>query len=304
MKTELACTGFLLALCLFACHRNPGSRAALTGGLFRNTDTARLISRQFAFTEGPSVDHSGNVFFTDQPRDQIWEYRTDGKLLLWMTHTLRANGTYFDHSGNLISCADQDDQLVAISPRRQITVLASDFQNRRLNGPNDVWVAPDGDIYFTDPYYQRDYWKRQKPDLPEQDVYLLPKGSHHPRIAARGLQQPNGIVGTPDGHHLFVADIRAGRTFRYEIGADGRLHNRTLFCRQGSDGMTLDARGDVYLCGEGISVYDPSGSLIARIRVPEPWTGNLCFGGKNRDLLVITASKGLYVLPMQVKGVE
>src|SRR5665647_867294 len=112
------------------------------------TDTPVLISDKFSFTEGPAVDKEGNVFFTDQPNNQIWKYSTHGKLSLFMDNTNRSNGMYFDNEGNIISCADEHNKLVAISPQKVITVLADNFNGEIFNGPNDVWVNPvNGDIY-------------------------------------------------------------------------------------------------------------------------------------------------------------
>jgi gluconolactonase len=111
-------------------------------------------------------------------------------------------------------------------------------------------------------------------------------------------------VGTPDGHFLYVSDISGGKTYRYTIGKHGLLSGRSEFCAQGSDGMTLDERGNVYLTGDGVTVYDSTGRRIAHIPVPEKWTANLCFGGRDRKSLFITASEGFYVVRMQVKGVE
>lgn len=275
-----------------------------TGGLFSATDKPELVSRQFSFTEGASVDKKGNVFFTDQPNNEIWEYTTDGKLLLWMDNALRSNGTYFDAKGNLISCADEHDQLISISPKKKITVLLNDYEGHLMNGPNDVWVAPNEDIYFSDPYYQRDYWTRKKPDLPSQDVYCLHKGSQTPILVVDDMKQPNGIVGTPDGKHLYIADIAAGKTYKYTIQPTGDLTEKQLFCEQGSDGMTLDKKGNVYLTGKGVTVFNSKGEKIAHIDIPEPWTANLCFAGRNKDHLFITASKAVYILKMNVKGVE
>src|ERR1700709_2644348 len=118
---------------------------------------AVLISKQFSFTEGASVDKKGNVFFTDQPNNKIWEYSTDGKLSVFLDSAGRSNGMYFDKKGNLVTCADEEDQLWAIGPDKKITVLMRDFGGRRLNGPNDLWIDARGGIYFTDPYYQRSY---------------------------------------------------------------------------------------------------------------------------------------------------
>jgi len=117
------------------------------------------------------------------------------------------------------------------------------------------------------------------------------------------MKQPNGIIGTPDGKLLYVADIGAGKTYRYAIQPDGSLKEKTLFCELGSDGMTIDSEGNIYLTGKGVSVFDPTGKKIEHIDVAEPWTANVCFGGKDRHTLFITASKCLYSLQMRVKGV-
>jgi len=273
--------------------------------LFDAGATPQLVSKQFSFTEGASTDKKGNIFFTDQPNDKIWEYDTDGKLSIFMDGTGRSNGMYFDKKGNLITCADQKGELWSISPKKSVTVLLTNFQGHTLNGPNDVWVDDNGGIYFTDPYYQRDYWTRKKSDLDGEKVYYLPKGTKTPIIVAADLKRPNGIVGTPDGKNLFVADIDGNKTFKYTINKDGTLTDKTLFTEQGSDGMTLDERGDVYLTSKaGVTIYGPDGKKITLIPINEPWTANLCFGGKNKDILFITASKAIYTMPMKVKGVE
>jgi gluconolactonase len=275
-----------------------------TGSLFDAGEKPQLISKQFGFTEGASVDKKGNVFFTDQPNNKIWEYSTDGKLSVFLADALHSNGTYFDKKGNLVSCAETKDQLIAISPKGKIKVLVTGFQGHRLNGPNDVWITPDGGIYFTDPYYQRDFWDRKKPDLDGQNVYYLPKNSNSPILVVSDLKKPNGIVGTPDGKYLYIADIEGNKTFKYTISVNGALLNKQLFAEQGSDGMTLDEKGNVYITGKGITIYNPAGIKIAHIDIDEPWTANLCFAGKNKDELFITASKAIYIIHMKVRGVE
>jgi gluconolactonase len=116
------------------------------------------------------------------------------------------------------------------------------------------------------------------------------------------LKQPNGIIGTPDGKILYVADIGAGKTYSYSVKPDGALEDKTLFCEMGSDGMTIDAEGNVYLTGRGVTVFDKTGKKLTNIPVPESWTGNVTFGGKDRHLLLITASKKVYGIKMRVKG--
>ena len=272
--------------------------------LYDTLSKPQLISKQFSFTEGPSVDKKGNVFFTDQPNNKIWEYSVDGKLSVFMDNAGRSNGTYFDNKENLITCADEHDQLWSISPDKKVKVLVHDLDGHLLNGPNDVWITPNGDMYITDPYYQRDYWTRKKPDLEGQNVYYLSKGSNKLITVVTDMHQPNGIVGTPDGKYLYIADIGANKTYKYAINQDGSLTNKQLFTEQGSDGMTLDSEGNVYLTGKGVTIYNPAGAKIGHINIDEPWTANLCFGGKNKDDLFITASKAIYILHMKVRGVE
>lgn len=292
----------LILLCLIAVTCKVFSQDSTS--LYDAGTKAVLVAKQFSFTEGPAVDKKGNVFFTDQPNDKIWKYDTDGKLSIFLDSAGRSNGMYFDKKGNLISCADEKNQLWSISPKGKVKVLLANYKGLLFNGPNDVWVRPDGGLYITDPYYQRNYWTRKKTDLDGQKLYYLPKGGHEAIIVDDKFVRPNGIIGTPDGKYLYVADIGDSKTYRYEINKDGSLSNRTLFTAQGSDGMTIDENGDIYLTGKGVTIFNPKGEKIAHIDIDEPWTANICFGGKNKDMLFITASKAVYTFKMKVKGVD
>ncbi len=264
--------------------------------------TLQLISNQFSFTEGPATDKEGNVFFTDQPNNKIWKYDTNGKLSVFLSDAGRSNGMFFDKNGNLISCADEHDQLWSISPEGKITVLVKGFHGHLFNGPNDVFVTPSGAIYFTDPYYQRSYWTRKAPDLDGQKVYFL-KEKNDAVIVIDDLKKPNGIVGTPDGKYLYVADIEGNKTYKYTIAEDGTLKHQKVFTDQGSDGMTIDNEGNIYLTGNGVTVYNSDGKKIEHIDVAAKWTGNITFWGKERNYLFITASENIYMIKMKVKGV-
>ena len=256
----------------------------------------------FAFTEGPTCDTHGDIFFTDQPNNRIMEWSVAGKLSTFLQPAGRANGMYFDVKGDLIACADEHNELWSIAPDKKVTVLVKDYQGKYLNGPNDVWVAPKGAMYITDPFYLRPWWDHDKMALDSQEVfYLSPDRKKLVRVT-EDLKKPNGITGTPDGKTLFVADIQADQTWRYDILPDGSLTNKTLFCAKGSDGMTIDEDGDLYLCGHGVTVFNKTGRQIEHINVPESWTANVSFGGREHQTLFITASKSLYSIQMRVKG--
>ncbi len=259
----------------------------------------------FSFTEGPACDEQGNVYFTDQPNNKIYKWGTEGKLTLFCDNCGRANGLYFDHSGNLLSCSDMDNEIWSIDMQHNHKVLVSGYENKKLNGPNDLWMAPNGGIYFTDPLYKRPYWKRNpdKQQDGEHVYYLSPDRKKLIRVAS-DLEKPNGIIGTPDGKKLYVADIKANKTYSYIMNADGTLGNKQLFAPLGSDGRTLDIRGNVYLTGQGVTVFNQAGKKIEHIPVEAKWTANICFGGKNRKTIFITASESLFSLKMNVKGVR
>ena len=256
----------------------------------------------FAFTEGPTCDTNGNVFFTDQPNNRIMEWSVAGKLSTFLQPASRANGMYFDAKGNLIACADEHNELWSIAPDKKVTVLVKDYQGKYLNGPNDVWVAPGGAMYITDPFYKRTWWDHSTMALTNEEVfYLSPDRKKLVRVTD-DLQKPNGITGTPDGKTLFVSDIGAGRTWRYDIQPDGSLTNKALFCKMGSDGMTIDDEGNLYLTGRGVTIFDRNGSQIGHIDVNEKWTANVSFGGKDHKTLFITASGSLYSIRLRAKG--
>jgi len=260
------------------------------------------LSDEFLFTEGPTCDAQGNLFFTDQNTNRIMEWSVDGKLFTFMQPSGRANGMMFDAHGNLIACADEKNELWSIAPDKTVTVLLKGYQGNYFNGPNDVWIAPNGTMYLTDPFYKRPWWDHDTMALDSEQVYFLSADRKTLTLVTSDINKPNGITGTPDGKVLFVSDIGAGRTYRYDIQPDGSLSGKKLFCEMGSDGMTIDDRGDIYITGNGVTVFDKSGKQIEHIDVPEPWSANVSFGGKDHRTLFITASKCLYSIRMKVKG--
>jgi len=297
----------ILMLLAFAFYRlaagaTPGAFAAESDIIAPDAKVEKLAGG-FEFTEGPAADAKGNVYFTDQPNDRILKWSADGKLSTFMQPCGRSNGLCFDAEGNLWACADAKNELWKIDPATsQVTVVVKDYEGKLLNGPNDLWIRPDGGLYFSDPLYKRAYWNRGPMEQPGQYVYYLAPDRKTLKPALTDLKQPNGVIGTPDGKVLYVADIGARRTYGYDVQPDGSLANKRLFCQMGSDGMTIDTQGNVYLTGKGVFVFDKAGKQIAHIPVDESWTANVCFGGADMQTLVITASKGLYGLRMRVKG--
>jgi gluconolactonase len=280
------------------------SRPALADGIAAPGAKLELLAHDFKFTEGPATDADGNVYFTDQPNDRIMKWGVDGKLSVFMQPCGRSNGLCFDHKGNLLACADEKNELWSISlPDKKVTVLVKDYNGKLLNGPNDVWETPTGGIYFTDPYYKRDYLKRGPKEQDIEAVYYLSPDRKKLTRVIDDLTQPNGIIGTPDGKTLYVADIGANKTYSYTIHPDGSLADKKLFCKLGSDGMTIDDEGNVYLTGHGVTVFDKTGKQIDKIETKEPWTANICLGGKDRQTLFITASQSVYTLRTRTKGV-
>ncbi|GHT88078.1 gluconolactonase [Bacteroidia bacterium] len=295
--------GFLfLLLCTlsFPANSNAQSKSIIASGA-----KVEKLADGFTFTEGPASDKKGNVYFTDQPNNRILKWSTKGELSVFLEDSGRANGLYIDKKDNLFSCSDRDNEIWSIDNSGKHKVLVADFENKKLNGPNDLWVHPQGGIYFTDPLYVRDYWKRgsEMQQKGEYVYYLSPDGKTLTQVETE-LKKPNGIVGSPDGKRLYVADIGSGKTYVYDILPDGALSGKKLFSAIGSDGMTIDEKGNVYLTGNGVTIVNPQGEKITHIPVDAGWTANVCFGGKDGKTLFITASQYLYAIRMNVKGVR
>lgn len=265
-----------------------------------------LVADEYEFTEGPAVDSNGDVYFTDQPNDRIVKWTaSDNSVSDYMKPAGRSNGLYFDDDGNLLSAADEKNELWRINGDKNVTVLVKDFKGKKLNGPNDLWVDNKGGVYFTDPYYQRSWWTHTEPPQEARRVYYLAPGTDTPRIVAEdNFDQPNGIIGSADGKTLYISDIGAKKTYKFDIRDDGNLYSKKLFTDMGSDGMTLDNLGNVYLTGDGVSVFDRYGKQIQHIAVPEKWTANITFAGADQKTLFITAMDSVYTLEMEVNGVR
>ncbi len=256
------------------------------------------LAGDFRFTEGPAADSQGNIYFTDIPNNRIHKWSLDGTLSTFREDSEGANGLYFAPDGTLYACQGGGRRLVQIGPHGTVTQVVATFKGKRFNSLNDLWLDPQGGIYFTDPRYGggRDNMEQDG----EHVYYLTPDRKTVIRVID-DMTRPNGIIGTPDGKTLYVADHGGGKTFSYTLQGNGRLTNKRLLTASGSDGLTLDERGNIYLTTDAVMVYSPQGQLIKRIDVPER-PANVCFGGKERQTLFITARTSLYAMAMRVKG--
>ena len=267
------------------------------GAVIERADTG------FAFTEGPARSADGRVYFTDQPEDKIYIWSETGGTELFLDKCERSNGTFFDKDGNLLACADLYNRLVKFTTEGEMIILLDKgYDGKHLNGPNDLWPDNKGGIYFTDPYFARDYWEEGHSEVQDtRGVYYLKPSGELIRVVD-DYKQPNGLIGTPDGKTLYVADQGSRTIWKYDINTDGTLGNKTFFAPDGSDGMTIDEQGNVYLTSRTVKVYDSKGEKLGDIPVPE-FPANITFGGRNRDVLFITARTSVYTLKMKVRGV-
>jgi len=254
---------------------------------------------QFRFTEGPAVDAKGNVFFTDIPNNRIHKWSVaDEKMSVWRADSGGANGLFFDRKGNLLACEGNRGRVTSISSKGEVVVLADKYGGKRFNKPNDLWIDPAGGVYFSDPVYGR-----YKVTQGGEHVYYLSPDRKKVTRVIDDMTRPNGIVGTPDGKVLYVADHGGRKVYRYDIGKGGALSGKKEFAPLACDGMTVDDEGNVYLTEKVVIVYSPAGKEIERIDVPMR-PANVCFGGADMQTLFITARSSVYKIKMRVKGVR
>lgn len=290
-RSLLSCVALLGLMGAQAAAADPLAKLVAPGA------EVKKLADGFAFTEGPAADSKGNVYFTDIPNERILRWSTDGKLSTFREKSGRANGLYFDQQGNLLACEGGDRQLAKISPAGKHQVLAANYEGKRFNSPNDLWIAPAGGVYFTDPRYGSE----EDRELDGYWVFYLAPGADKVVRVISDLKKPNGIIGTADGKRLYVADPGDKKTFVYDIQEDGSLSDKRLFCESGSDGMTLDEHGNLYLTSGAVLIFDPEGKRLGEIKTPEG-PANVTFGGADGKTLFITARKSLYSIGMQVKG--
>ncbi|MDX6390615.1 MAG: gluconolactonase [Streptosporangiaceae bacterium] len=262
------------------------------------------------WTEGPAYFAAGRyLVFSDIPNDRIlrWD-ETTGAVGVFRQPARFANGHTVDRRGRLVSCEHGGRQVTRTEPDGSVTVLADRFDGMRLNSPNDVVERADGSIWFTDPGYgiDSDYeGHKAESEIGRHNVYRIDPGTGEVRLAADDFIRPNGLAFSLDERQLYVTDSEARHIRLFGVAGDSALTGGKVFasCDAGTfDGVRLDDRGRVWAAaGDGLHCFDPDGTLLGKLHVPEV-VANLTFGGQQRNHLFLCATSSLYSLRVNCTG--
>ncbi len=249
------------------------------------------------------------LVWSDIPNDRLlrWDEAT-GTVGVFRSPAGHVNGNTLDGAGRLVSCEQGNRRVTRTEHDGRITVLADRFEGKRFNSPNDAVVRSDGSIWFTDPDFgiTSDYeGHRAESELGSCDVYRIDPATGEVRRVADGFGGPNGIVFSPDERELYVADTRARHIRAFEVSEDGRLGKDRVFAEHagGFDNIRFDDQGRLWVAAfyDGVHCYDPDGTLLGRLLVPEP-VSNITFGGPKNNRMFLTATSSLYSLVTSVTG--
>lgn len=268
----------------------------------------------FSFTEGPIWHpHDKHLIFGDMPDDHMRRWAATAAISTFRQPSNMANGNCYDAEGRIVTCEHATNRVTRTEPDGSIAVLATHWEGKELNSPNDIIVADDGSIYFTDPTFGRMeyYGVARDAELDFRGVYrILPDAPGGPelQLLADDFEQPNGLCFTSDGRHLFVNDTDRGHIRRFDVTPDGQLANSRVWAEVtgegegGPDGMKIDGAGNLYCTGPGgVHVFDDRANLLGVIRVPEV-VANFNWGDDDLRSLFLTASTSLYRVRVRVPG--
>ena len=265
----------------------------------------------FLFTEGPVWHPRGRfLLFSDMPGDHLRRWSAADGVTTFRKPCHMANGNAYDREGRLLTCEHATSRVTRTEPDGRIVPLATHYDGKQLNSPNDIVCRRDGGVYFTDPPYGRAkfYGVERAQELDVQGVYRVGPDPEHPALLVDDFDRPNGLCFSLDERRLFVNDTARKHIRVFDVAADGRLTGGRVWAETrgdkpgAPDGMKLDAAGNVYCCGPGgIHVFGPDGDLLEVIEVPE-YTANFAWGDDDYRSLFITASTSLYRIRTTVPG--
>lgn len=276
----------------------------------RGDDHLQRIASGLRWAEGPVwLPLLRQLIWSDIPNDVQWRWdQTSGQAAPWRAPCGYSNGSTLDPQGRLLSCHHGWRSVTRIGHDGRVSVLADRYAGRRFNSPNDLVVARDGAIWFTDPSYGIDSDYEGEQASAEQDgchVYRIDAGDGRVSRVADDFIRPNGLAFSIDGRQLYIADTRANHIRVFDVIDGSRLENSRVFaqCTNGVfDGLRLDSQGRIWAAaGDGVHCFDADGSLIGKLRVPET-VSNLCFGGRKGNQLFITATSSVYTILLTVNG--
>lgn len=276
-------------------YRSPDDEPyTLDGPLVKDGAEFRKLADGFKFTEGPALAPDGKIFFNDIPNERTHVFDpASGETTVFREPSGRANGLFFTPAGALVACEGGARKLTRTDFAGSVSVLAEKFDGKKLNSPNDVVPDGIGGFYFTDPRYG----KGDDRELDVEAVYYVDRGGKLIQVAA-DLKKPNGIILSPDGGILYVADPGAETIWAYDVEGPGKIANRRKFAPVGSDGMTVDRLGNIYVTWTDIIAFSPEGEEVLRLTPPER-PANCLLAGKT---LYVTARTGFYAIDLEVEG--
>lgn len=269
------------------------------------------VATGFSFTEGAMWNaKTRTLVFSDMPGDIVRKWSAENGVTVLRQPSGKANGHYFDLQGRLISCEHSNSRLVREEHDGSITVLATHYEGRELNSPNDVVVKSDGAIYFTDPTYGRMavFGLPREQDLDFQGVYRLEPESGELTLLVSDFLQPNGLTFSRDEKQLFINDTDGGHIRVFDVNDDGGVSGGDVWAvPEGSgdgccDGMKTDSEGNLFTTGPGgIFVYSSDAVCLGVIQTPEV-VANFTWGDGDLKTLYLTASTSLYRVRVNVPG--